>query len=290
MDMTKILTFGEALIDMLPLDDTNTVYEKCAGGAPANVAVGIAKLGGNAAFMTTVGNDANGRFLTDTCASYGVDTTSMHTTDKAHTGMAFVTLENGERSFDFIVQPSADQFLSVATVREAKAAFDGVTIFHYGSLSCTQKSTKQATITAIKQAKAQGALISYDPNLRLNLWPNEALARETILDMWQYADIVKISEEEHAFLGELPTCKLLVITQGEKGCIVQTAARSFHVPSHAASVVDTTGAGDAFVAAMLQSIVEQRSLEEIFARANKAGAMAVTRKGAMTGLPTAEEL
>ena len=108
--------------------------------------------------------------------------------------------------------------------------------------------------------------------------------------MWQYADIVKISEEEHAFLGELPTCKLLVITQGEKGCIVQTAARSFHVPGVAASVVDTTGAGDAFVAAMLQSIVEQRSLEEIFARANKAGAMAVTRKGAMTGLPTAEEL
>lgn len=287
--MSKILTFGEALIDMLPLDDTNIVYEKCAGGTPANVAVGIAKLGGNAAFMTMVGNDANGRFLTDTCASYGVDTTSIYT-DKAHTGMAFVTLENGERSFDFIVQPSADQFLSVATVREANTAFDGVTIFRYGSLSCTQKSTKQATITAIKQAKAQGALISYDPNLRLNLWPNEALARETILDMWQYADIVKISEEEHAFLGELPTCKLLVITQGEKGCIVQTAARSFHVPSHAASVVDTTGAGDAFVATMLQSIVEQRSLEEIFARANKAGAMAVTRKGAMTGLPTAEEL
>lgn len=289
--MTKILTFGEALIDMLPLDETNTLYERCAGGAPANVAVGIAKLGGNAAFMTTVGNDANGRFLTDTCASYGVDTTYMNTTDEAHTGVAFVTLENGERSFDFIVQPSADQFLSVASIKQAKTAFDEVTIFHYGSLSCIHESTKQATIAAIKQAKAQGALISYDPNLRLNLWPNEALARETILDMWQYADIVKISEEEQAFLGELPkTCKLLVITQGEKGCAVQTAAHSFHVPGVAASVVDTTGAGDAFVAAMLQSIVEQHSLEMIFARANKAGAMAVTRKGAMTGLPTAEEL
>lgn len=286
----KILTFGEALIDMLPLDDTNLVYEKCPGGAPANVAAGIAKLGGAVTFMTKVGDDANGRFLIETCKAYGVDTTLMLTTSDAHTGMAFVTLEQGERSFDFIVEPSADQLMTAADVATAEVHFNDVAIFHYGSLSCIEESTKQATIAAIKQAKAQGALISYDPNLRLNLWPDAATARRVIVEMWYYADIVKISEEEQAFLGELPLCDMLVITQGAQGCTVQTNEQTLHVPGVKAAVVDTTGAGDAFVAAMLQGFVEQRPLQVIFERANKAGAMAVARKGAMTGLPMAHEL
>lgn len=146
-----------------------------------------------------MGDDVLGRFLKDTLTSQGVDTSEMMLTDEARTGVVFVTLdEKGERNFSFYIDPSADRFLSKEDVKPA--LFSTNRILHFGSISLISEPSKSATIEAVKQAKEQNLIVSYDPNLRLGLWPTEAQAKETILSIMSEADVVKISEEELEFL------------------------------------------------------------------------------------------
>ncbi|WP_134699408.1 aminoimidazole riboside kinase [Ammoniphilus sp. YIM 78166] len=307
---TGVISLGEALIDFIPLDPTNSVYQKSPGGAPANVAVGLARLGVPATFLGKVGDDVLGRFLEGTLTEYGVNTDFMPLTDEARTGAVFVTLaENGERSFDFYIIPSADAFLNEQDVKEE--IFASHKILHFGSISLIREPSRSATKKAVQLAKAHGMLISYDPNLRIGLWDSEQQAKEIIESMLPEADILKISEEELEFLtGEQAINKgvqaleayqipLVFVTLGEKGSIVYTRQGEVHVPALPVQAVDTTGAGDAYVSGVLYCLNEceepLRSLtveeaEKIARFASVSGALAASTKGAMTALPTLAEV
>ncbi|MCA0971145.1 aminoimidazole riboside kinase [Halobacillus litoralis] len=305
-----VISLGEALIDFIPLDDENINFQKSPGGAPANVAVGLARLGANSSFLGKVGDDVLGRFLHDTLTSYGVKTENMLFTKDIRTGVVFVTLdESGERSFDFYIDPSADRFLEKEEVDAS--LFESHNVFHFGSISMINEPSRSATKEAVKLAKENGVIVSYDPNLRLGLWESEQQAKETIESMLAEADIVKISEEELEFLtGETDIEKgveklshydipVLYVTLGAEGSHVFTKEGHTVVPAMKVQAVDTTGAGDAFVSGLLYQLSERNKptseltlteLEEITKFASVSGALAASTKGAMTALPTRDEV
>ncbi|MGC8781714.1 MAG: PfkB family carbohydrate kinase, partial [Anaerolineae bacterium] len=202
--MFDVIACGELLIDFVATQAGVTLaqapaFVKAAGGAPANVAVGVARLGYRAGFMGQVGDDDFGHFLADTLAEAGVDTAGLRFSAEARTALAFVSLRaDGERSFMFYRHPSADMLWRPADVDAAYAA--STRIFHYGSISLIGEPSRSATLTALGHARAAGALISCDPNLRIHLWPSAAAARAGILDGLGHADLVKVSREELAFL------------------------------------------------------------------------------------------
>lgn len=304
--MNGIISLGEALIDFIPLDSDNVTYQKSPGGAPANVAVALAKLGAKSSFLGKVGEDVLGHFMKETLESHGVITTHMLLTDQARTGVVFVTLDpKGERNFSFYIDPSADRFLEKEDLDPT--IFSSNHILHFGSISLISEPSKTATLEAVKQAKKNNLKISYDPNLRLDLWPSEEQARETILSVLSEADIVKISDEELTFLtGETELEKgisqldnyeipVLLVTYGGAGSYVHVGNQTIHVPAMKVQTVDTTGAGDAFVSGILynlneiQGSIKEISIErwkEIVTFASVSGALAASTYGAMTALPT----
>lgn len=306
-----IISLGEALIDFIPLDDNNETFQKSPGGAPANVAVGLARLGAKVTFLGKVGDDVLGRFLEDTLKGYGVDTSAMTFTSDTRTGVVFVTLgQGGERSFEFYIDPSADRFLAESEVDET--LFDEHNLLHFGSISLISEPAKSATKKAVRLAKKKGMIVSYDPNLRLGLWSSESQAREEIRSMLGEADVLKISEEELEFItGETDiekgvkkldqfNIRLIFITLGAEGSHIFLQGQA-PVKAEAMKVkaIDTTGAGDAFVSGILYQLhLLDKSLADLstgeikqMARfASVSGGLAASIKGAMTALPTLDEV
>ncbi|KAG6506745.1 fructokinase-1-like [Zingiber officinale] len=309
-----VVSFGEMLIDFVPTVAGVSLAEapgflKAPGGAPANVAIAVARLGGHCAFVGKLGDDEFGRMLVAILRENGVDYSGVTLDSGARTALAFVTLRaDGEREFMFYRNPSADMLLTEAELNLdliRKAA-----VFHYGSISLITEPCRSAHLKAMEVAKQAGALLSYDPNLRLPLWPSAREAREKILSIWDQADIIKVSDVELEFLtGEdsvedevamklwRPNLTLLLVTLGEKGCKYYT--KDFHgsVESFFVKQVDTTGAGDAFVGALLGKIIEDRSalqdeekLKELLRFANACGAITTTKKGAIPALPNLAEV
>ncbi|CAL9099684.1 unnamed protein product [Musa acuminata var. zebrina] len=312
-DSSLIVCFGEMLIDFVPTVSGLSLaeapaFKKAPGGAPANVAVGIARLGGSSAFIGKVGDDEFGYLLANILKENNVNSQGMRFDPGARTALAFVTLRSdGEREFMFYRNPSADMLLEVAEldldiIMKAK-------IFHYGSISLITEPCKSAHIAAAKAAKEAGVLLSYDPNLRLPLWPSAESARDGILSIWDTADIIKISEEEISFLtkGEdpyddavvrklfHPNLKLLLVTEGPNGCRYYSKDFSGRVSGLKVEQVDTTGAGDAFVAGILSQLAsdisllqDEQWLREALKFANACGALTVMERGAIPALPTRE--
>ena len=306
-----VISLGEALIDFIPLDADNLTYQKSPGGAPANVAVGVARLQTPSTFLGKVGNDVLGRFLKETLQSYGVNTAHMTMTDEVRTGAVFVTLgRGGERSFDFYIDPSADRFLQEEDI--ADGLFEENNILHFGSISMISEPSKSATEKAVRLARENGLVVSYDPNLRLSLWDSEQQAKETILSIMSLVDVLKISEEELEFLTGEEEIKsgvallkeqydipLIFITLGAEGSFTFTKDGSVRVPAMKVNAVDTTGAGDAFVSGILHCLanregnVSEITLEDAKQMAEFAsvsGGLAASEKGAMTALPTLEKV
>ncbi|KAG2715114.1 hypothetical protein I3843_03G065300 [Carya illinoinensis] len=310
-ESSLVVCFGEMLIDFVPTISGLSLaeapaFKKAPGGAPANVAVGIARLGGSSAFMGKVGEDEFGYMLADILKENNVNNEGMRFDCGARTALAFVTLRSdGEREFMFYRNPSADMLL-----QEAEIDFDLIRkakIFHYGSISLITEPCKSAHISAAKAAKDAGVIVSYDPNLRLPLWPSAESAREGILSIWETADIIKISEEEVSFLtsGEdpyddaivrklfHPNLKLLLVTEGSDGCRYYTKEFNGRVKGLKVDTVDTTGAGDAFVAGILSQLAVDLSLlqkedllRDALKFANACGALTVMERGAIPALPT----
>ena len=312
--MPKALCIGELLIDFVSTTPDVTLAEapgfvKAPGGAPANVAVGLAKLGVNAGFIGKVGADPFGDFLTETLQQNNVDTTYLIAGETSRTTLAFVaTRSDGMKDITFYRHPGADIQLSpneidVDYIHSAE-------LFHYGSVSLSHSPTREATLKAIQCAKSTGAFISYDPNLRLMLWDNADDAKHWIWEVMSYADVVKISEEEWEFVtGDIELkqgverilglgVKLLVVTLGERGCYYTNGNVEGSVDGFAVEVVDTLGAGDAFVAAMLTQLMthadieslEKDKLDAIMRYANAAGALATQKVGVIPALPTHSEI
>lgn len=306
--MLDVIACGELLIDFVSTESGVTLaeapaFKKAAGGAPANVAVGVARLGYRAGFMGQVGDDDFGHFLADTLAQAGVDVRGLRFSTAARTALAFVSLrKDGERSFMFYRHPSADMLWRPEDVDAAYAA--DTRIFHYGSISLIGEPSRSATLAALDHARRGGALISYDPNLRLALWPSAETARAGMLAGWEHADLAKVSEEELAFLtGEADMAaavrklwhdrlKLLTITRGAAGAVYFLADTSGEVPGYKVEAIDTTGAGDGFVAGLLAGLLdgglqfEREVVEAALRLGNAVGALTTTQRGAIPALPT----
>ena len=306
--MYDVIACGELLIDFFSTQSGVTLsqapaFQKAAGGAPANVAVGIARLGYRAGFLGQVGEDDFGHFLADTLAETGVDMGGLRFATAARTALAFVSLRaDGERSFMFYRHPSADMLWRPEDVDATYAA--GTRIFHHGSISLISEPSRSATLAALAHARGGGALISYDPNLRLALWPAAEAARAGIMAAWPCADLIKVSEEELAFLsGETDLerraralwtnrLRLLAVTRGPAGCAYFTPDGGGAVPGFKVKAIDTTGAGDGFVAGLLAGLLDcdlrwdTAALVRALRLGNAVGAMATTQKGAIPALPT----
>lgn len=318
--MKKVISFGEALIDFvptvsgLPLSGV-TLFQRAPGGAPANVAVAVARLGGLSYFAGKVGADAFGEYLRTMFGEYGVHTDYLLSTAVAKTALAFVSLRaDGERDFLFYRDPSADLLLAAHEL--TPDWFSECAVFHYGSLSLTGPVSAAATLAAIRLARAQGALLSFDPNLRLALWPSPIIARTQIVPLLASADVLKLGADELAFLLESDDERraadslleqgvaLLVVTCGAAGCRYYTPYLSGSVPVRPVQAVDTTGAGDAFVGGLLYQLAERglnrerlasvlgerATLETMLAFANACGALTTSGRGAIPALPTQEQV
>ena len=309
--MPDVITLGEILVDFVAtvsgvsLEDA-PAFKKAPGGAPANVAAALARLGVSAGFMGKVGDDPFGRFLVRTLRALGVDTTAVRWCGEARTALAFVSLRaDGERDFMFYRHPSADMLYSPDEVD--RAYIRGAKVFHFGSISLISEPSRSATLLAAQTARDAGLVVSYDPNLRLALWPSADAARRVILQGWRLAHVVKVSEEEQAFLGGDGAeaarhlwhegLRLLVITRGRAGCSYVTPATRGDVPGFSVRTVDTTGAGDGFVAGMLKGLLQaphawddEARLREVLRYANAVGALATTRRGAIPAMPTPRQV
>ena len=302
----SVVCFGELLIDFVALESGVTVGEasgfvKAPGGAPANVAAAVAKLGHGCAFLGQVGDDPFGHHLEEVMRGIGVNTAGLRFSQDARTMLAFVSLAaGGERSFVFYRHPSADMTMRPEDV--ALDLIDTARIFHFGSITLISEPSRSATLAAVNHALARGLIVSYDPNLRLSLWSDADSARAGLLSGLDYAHFVKISDDEVLFLtgGDDPTplwrdqMHLIAVTYGEKGARLYTRTESFFVPGFSVESVDTTGAGDGFVAGILVSLLEQGGFAGMTAEtipaalrfANAVGAMATLQKGAIPALPT----
>jgi len=316
--MPDVITVGEMLIDFVPTVSgvglaEAPAFKKAAGGAAANVAVGLSRLGERSGFMGKVGDDAFGHFLARTLRETRVDTAALRFSAASRTTLAFVALRaDGEREFVFYRQHTADIMYRPEEVDQDYIR--GARALHFGSVSLVGEPARSATLLAVEVATAAGLLVSYDPNLRLNLWPSPAAALEGLRLGWPRAQVIKVSEEELAFLSGLaleelqeqaaaesaarqlwhPKLRLLIVTRGRAGCRYVTNRFAGALPGFAVPTVDTTGAGDGFVAGLLHRLLQdpaadqdEGTLRAACRYANAVGALATTERGAIPALPTA---
>ena len=274
-------------------------FVKAPGGAPANVAAAVARLGYTSAFMGQVGEDPFGRHLAGVLAAENVDIRGLTYSGEARTALAFVSnTADGDRSFMFYRHPSADMLMKPADVDTA--LIDACEVFHHGSITFIREPAASALRLALERAQARGKFISYDPNLRLPLWDSADAARAGMLSGLETANLLKISDEELEFLTGgadirplwREAMQMICVTYGAKGAVahLKDGTRVEH-GGYAVKATDTTGAGDAFVAAMLIGILENRDdwrarLPEILDFANAVGALTCLQKGAIPSLPT----
>jgi len=302
----RIWVLGDAVVDLIPETDGRLL--KCPGGAPANVAVGIRRLGGESAFIGRVGDDPFGSFLVETLNNEGVNTEFMSQDPNQRTSTVVVeNAADGERSFTFMVRPAADLFLQPSDLPEFKAG----QFLHLCSIAFSAEPSRSAVMQAMTQIKAAGGYICFDPNIRHDLWPSTDQLHECLNQVLSLADVVKVSEDELEFLTGEPLLadgivrlaeryhpKLLLVTQGKQGVSVyrDNATPVQQYPAPDVNAVDTTGAGDAFVAGLLAGLTpewllsSEQDWQQIIRQALACGALATTAKGAMTALPDSKQL
>ena len=224
--MPTIVALGEMLIDFAPVAADAAGYPTLKaqpGGAPCNFLAALQKYGCSTAMIGKVGDDRFGRLLIQTAADCGIETRGIIKDAAAFTTMAFVTLDaDGNREFSFARKPGADTCLTEHEVDYS--LIDACRVFHFGTLSLTDEPARTATQKAVAYAKAQGKLISFDPNLRKPLWPDDAAAAAQMEWGLHQADIVKISDEKWI------SCGTPLRRQRRKSCCGSTASALFMSP------------------------------------------------------------
>ena len=309
-----VVALGEALIDFTPAGNSGKglpLYEANPGGAPANVLACVNKLGGRAAFIGKVGDDAHGRFLSANMEKFGVGLAGLRIDREIPTTLAFVTLdEKGDRSFSFYRKPGADLMLRESELDECLLC--DCRIFHFGSVSLTADPARTATFAAVKIAKDAGAMISFDPNYRPLLWDSPEAATEQMKRGAAISDIVKVSDNELVMLTGTDDLSrgadaihdmgaaLVLVSMGAGGSYVSTRRVAVRLPTYDVATIDTTGAGDAFLGCVLSRVcrmtpdeigaLETGELQDILDSANACGSLTTTKTGAMPALPTREEI
>ncbi|MDG0271703.1 aminoimidazole riboside kinase [Escherichia coli] len=300
----KVWVLGDAVVDLLPESDGRLL--PCPGGAPANVAVGIARLGGTSGFIGRVGDDPFGALMQRTLLTEGVDITYLKQDEWHRTSTVLVDLnDQGERSFTFMVRPSADLFLETTDL----PCWRHGEWLHLCSIALSAEPSRTSAFTAMTAIRHAGGFVSFDPNIREDLWQDEHLLSLCLRQALQLADVVKLSEEEWRLISgktqnDRDICALakeyeiamLLVTKGAEGVVVCYRGQVHHFAGMSVNCVDSTGAGDAFVAGLLTGLsstglsTDEREMRRIIDLAQRCGALAVTAKGAMTALPCRQEL
>ncbi len=307
-----ICALGEFLIDFAPSQNSpsgSLAFTGNPGGAPANLLIAATKLGLSASFITKVGDDVFGELLKKTLDDNGVDSEGLITSKSHPTTLAFVSLDSkGDRSFSFYRHETADVCLSPEEVHYDLIASSRM--FHFGSVAMSTEPARSANFAAAKFARDNGIPVSFDPNLRIPLWNDLTEAKRVILEAMHYADYVKLSDYELAFLTESPDIetgvhvlsaiydfKFLCVTLGENGCMFSAKQGSYKLGGYKVDCVDTTGAGDAFYGCLISQLVgkniESFSYEELcnaMRLANAAGALTTLSYGAIPALPDVEQI
>ena len=319
-DRDAIVCFGEALVDLLAQPPTTPgaprQFVEYAGGAPANVAVAAARLGGHACFVGMLGQDMFGDMLLAQLRTAGVDTDYVCRTDAAKTALAFVSLDaDGERSFSFYRPPSADLLFGKGDFDDH--CFARAAVFHVCSNSLTEPRIADTTLAGMARARAAGALVSMDLNLRPSLWPVDVDPQAQCWRALFEADLVKLSRQELEFLapgsgGESGVVERLlrqrtrcvVVTDGAAPIRWFTRKRQGTAATFPVTAIDTTAAGDAFVGALLQQLVSRNVRASAFGEfldhhaafddalrfAAAAGALTTTRNGAFAAMPDPDDI
>jgi len=309
---SKLIAIGELLIDFVGTKAIGLnqpyLYEKHPGGAPANVAYCVAKLGGSSIMITKLGKDDFGDYLEDVLKKGGVNVTQIKRSLDCNTSLAFVTVhEDGEREFTFIRKSAADLKLDKKDIDPT--LFKKFDFLHFGSVNLISDSSKKAHLQAIKLARKNRVTISFDPNLRFNLWPSPALLKRTVLDFVPLAELIKVSIEELIFLTDVQDeaqavkklfvgfVRFIAVTKGKDGVTFYTKRGSITVPATQTRAVDTTGAGDAFLGGLLYRLMKKTTLaddaevyREDLVFANKVAGYVVARKGAMSAMPSLSDI
>lgn len=309
-----LCAIGEALIDFIPEEKGKKLkdvvnFRRVAGGAPANVAGAVARLGIPSRFITQLGNDPFGDYIIECLQQSHIDTSFIARTNEADTALAFVSLAaDGNRDFKFYRRNCADLIMSQDTIREAMLENCG--ILHFCSVSLVDSPMKQAHKKLIELAMNQKLLISFDPNLRHSLWNDDAALKKTVWEFIPYADILKLSDEELFFItGKehiedaldqlmIGHVKLIIFTKGKDGACAYTKQHCAAADGYSVPVKDTTGAGDSFIGAFLYCLLRDRVSDVVaipyhdmynYLRfANAYAAYTTTQEGALDAMADAQ--
>lgn len=308
-----VVALGELLIDFTQngkSEQGNGLFEANPGGAPCNVLAMLNNLGKKTSFIGKVGNDQFGLMLKVTLEELGIGTENLMLDDEVHTTLALVhTFEDGDRDFSFYRNPGADMMLTADEVQED--LIKATRIFHFGTLSMTHEGIREATKKALEIAKNCGAMISFDPNLREPLWKSLDDAKEQVLYGLQYADILKISDNEIQWLTgeedytegvkkirEIKDIPLILVSMGKEGSRAYYKDMIVEVkPFLQKNTIETTGAGDTFCANVLNYVLDhglsdltEEGLAEMLTYANAAASIITTKKGALKVMPTKKDI
>jgi len=317
-DALDVICIGEALVDFLPDAPGRRVRDVGAwvpgpGGSPANIAVGLSRLGARAAMLGAVGQDEFGHFLVEHLAAEGVDVSHLRRTDEGRTGLVFISLSGkGERSFSYYRTRSAELFLGE---RDLDVAFlERTRAVHLGTNSLLFREAQRTVLRMARAASAAGKIVSCDPNLRLHMWPDPSDLKALLAQLLPACTVVKLSEEEIEFAtGERDAeaalaalarqgVPLPVVTRAEKGAVFRWRDVVVEVPAPAAQLVDATGAGDGFDAGLLFGLTRRYAVVDALMRASAqelrelvtfgcaVGSRVVEKLGAVAGLPRRDEV
>ena len=307
-----VIALGELLIDFTmngQSEQGNNMFEASPGGAPCNVLALLNKMGKKTAFIGKVGKDQFGTLLRDTITEAGIDASNLMVDENVNTTLAFVhTFPDGDREFSFYRNPGADMMLTADEVNPE--VVKDTKVFHFGTLSMTHEGVREATKKAVETAKANGCLVSFDPNLRPPLWSSLDLAKEQMEYGFGKCDILKISDNEIqfvsgkedydegiAYLQETYNIPLILLTMGKDGSRAYYKGMRVERPGFSVKAIETTGAGDTFCGSSLNYLVDhdfenltEEQLGEMLTFANAAAALVTTKKGAIKAMPVKEEV
>ncbi|MBU9673225.1 carbohydrate kinase [Planococcus sp. CP5-4] len=302
-----VLIYGDAFVDYIATTKNNDLFDLYLGGATVNVSAGVSRLGVPSAFITITGDDEISGFFCQALRAEGVDLThSIKRPEKRISGVYIHLTEANDRVFASYDNETPD--LQVKADELAGEAFESASLFHFCSGTLFHPEARETTAQALVLAKSHGVICSYDVNIRPLRWESEELCRQTVLRFLPQADILKLTVEELLFLMEADSMEagierlkayglpVVFVTDGEHGTNAVFKDETIHVPVVPVQPVDTTGAGDAFMAGIIRHVhlsgmpQNQQELIACAGFGNKLGALCATRAGAITAMPRSEDM
>ncbi len=302
-----VLVYGDAFVDYIANDRTNTSFTTFLGGATVNVAAGISRIGAPSSLITITGDDETSKFVRDELNQEGVNMDyAIITPEKRVSGVYVHLTEECERIFKDYVDEAPD--LQVTAEQLNEEAFKRASVFNVCSGTMFHPIALETTRKSVEMAKDKGVIIAIDANIRPLRWSSEEFCRETITSFFEDAHILKLTDEELFFLTETTSIQegieklnqylvpIVLITVGADGAYAVLNGEVIHVPTDKVEAVDTTGAGDAFMAGVLRFVhfyglpTTHEELVQCVSFGNRLGAFAATKPGALTALPHYDEI